>query len=273
MASGTGRNRSGGRVHGPGRTDRCLPLPFDRQILARNPALSRAMPFLFGPSLSERSQVVRTLHALGPTSVEGLAAALSWTPRKTERLVSTLARRSEGGVWYPPERREVRIGPPNLEAPSPPEAHGMPQATAPTPPPSPSTLSSSSPALPTRGAGVGTCPKCTGPMEMVGDGASRVCVRCGHIGLLPRAVVPSGSTNAPPPATLPGPGGDRKSQEMLAAYVTSRPIPCPRCRSPLRHEGLGTFRCGACGEAVLFPPSTASPASPPLPTVTVGRPR
>jgi hypothetical protein len=231
------------------------------------------MSFLFGPSLSERSQVVRTLHALGPTSVEGLAAALSWTPRKTERLVATLARRSEGGVWYSPERREVRIGPPDPEVPSPSGPSRLPEATPPSPGPSLSTSSPASPSLPTRGPAVGKCPRCAGPMELVGDGASRVCVRCGHLALLPRTTVPSGPSTPRPSEAPPASGGDRRAQEMLAAYVTSRPILCPRCRAPLRHEGLGAFRCGACGEAVVFPPTTPSPAAPPLPTVAVGRAR
>ena len=104
---------------GPARPTDAFPIPLDRQILARKLALSRAMTFPFGPSLAERSRLVRALHALGPTSINGLAAALSWSPRKTEKLVNTLARRGEGGVWYTPSLGE---GP---DRPSPPVSRSV----------------------------------------------------------------------------------------------------------------------------------------------------
>ncbi|HEV2165635.1 MAG TPA: hypothetical protein VGS23_01450 [Thermoplasmata archaeon] len=243
------------------------------------------MVFLFGPSLAERSQVVRALHALGPTSIEGLAAALSWSPRKTERLVATLARRGEGGIWYTPRLREVRIGRPP-EAPSSTVPFRAPETGNPDgfPNPSPSprvearpggpSTPSHPPALPTLRGGPQKCPKCHATMELLGDHVSLVCPRCGRLSLAPRSPVPSGPVSAvgDPPAGIP-PGRDRRSQEMLAAYVTARPIPCPRCRAPLRHSGVGTFRCSSCGEGVSFPPESPTLALPPLPTLAPAPPR
>ena len=55
---------------------------------------------------------------------------------------------------------------------------------------------------------------------------------------------------------------DRKSQEMFAAWVTNRPIPCPKCRTPLRHRGISVYGCPSCGQQVRFP-TPGTPAVPP----------
>ena len=58
---------------------------------------------------------------------------------------------------------------------------------------------------------------------------------------------------APPtvPAARAAPGHpDRRVQELLAAWVSAQPVPCPKCRTPLRHRGLGRLECPSCGEAV-----------------------
>ncbi|MCI4357528.1 MAG: hypothetical protein L3J95_04060 [Thermoplasmata archaeon] len=236
------------------------------------------MAFLFGPSLAERSQLVRTIHSLGPTSIDGLAAALSWSTRKTERLVTTLARRGEAGIWYAPYLRQVRIGPP---PPDPDPAALLPPLAPPEEAIRPAERSRAgapsvqpTPALPTRRVSGRKCPNCSGSLEMMGDNESLVCPRCGRLSLAPR---PAGTTDAPGGGAGPNPTqgalGDRRSQEMLAAYVTARPIPCPRCRGPLRHQGLGTFRCPSCGEAVTFPRESPTVSPPPLPAAAAPRAR
>ena len=62
------------------------------------------------------------------------------------------------------------------------------------------------------------------------------------------------------PAAAPAPKGspelsleDRRSQELFAAYVSAKPIPCPKCRTPLRHRALSEYVCPACGQTVRFP--------------------
>ncbi|HEV2231511.1 MAG TPA: hypothetical protein VGS18_04935, partial [Thermoplasmata archaeon] len=86
------------------------------------------MSLLFGASREDRGLIVRTLRALGPTTVPGLAAALSWSPRKTERLVRDLVRHGAGGLFYDPGSGLVRIGPPPVvgTAPAPSEAEAAP---------------------------------------------------------------------------------------------------------------------------------------------------
>ncbi|HEV2428488.1 MAG TPA: hypothetical protein VGV64_01395 [Thermoplasmata archaeon] len=263
-----------------GPTD-AFPILLDRQILGRCYALLVAMALLFGPSLRERSLLVRTVHALGPTSIDGLAAALSWSPRRTERLVSTLARRGEGGIWYSAALRQVRVGPP----PPPPEAGPDPSTVAsdhqaPSSerilqargPPSGPVPEVAPPALPQRRDALHKCPKCAATMEMLGDHQSLVCPRCGRLSLAPRPGSPAGgSTRGPASEGASGSSSDRRSQEMLAAYVTARPIPCPRCRSPLRHEGPGKFRCVSCGSAVTFGSEGLAPPPLPAPAVAAAR--
>jgi predicted RNA-binding Zn-ribbon protein involved in translation (DUF1610 family) len=226
------------------------------------------MAFLFGPSLEERARLVHALRALESTSIDGLAAALSWSPRRTERIVEQLARRGEGGVYYSPRLRQVRYGPPPELAPPPPPPEG---AAGPAPPP---------PALPHPARTVGpaaavalgtsptetgaTCPRCKTRMQPTVSGEALVCPACARLALAP---TPGSATPKPPEASA---AGDRRAQELLASYVTSRPLTCSRCRSPLRHEGVAAFRCPACGQSVRFDGAPA--ARPPLPRALVPPP-
>jgi hypothetical protein len=66
----------------------------------------------------------------------------------------------------------------------------------------------------------------------------------------PAPDVSSPATSAPKEAET---ATDRRSQELFAAYVTSRPIPCPKCRTPLRHRALAEYSCPSCGQSVRFP--------------------
>lgn len=80
---------------------------------------------------------------------------------------------------------------------------------------------------------------------------------------------------ASPPATADRSlSPDRRSQEMFAAWVTNQPIPCPKCRTPLRHRGVRVYGCPACGQQVRFSdgggpttpgPGEFAPSAPPVP--------
>jgi predicted RNA-binding Zn-ribbon protein involved in translation (DUF1610 family) len=220
------------------------------------------MAFLFGPSLEERARLVHALRALESTSIEGLAAALSWSPRRTERIVEQLARRGEGGVYYAPRLRLVRYGPPPAPAASP--APPPPEAVVGPAPPPPALPHSRGPAAAVAAALGATpaetsasCPRCKTRMQPTVSGEALVCPACARLALAPTV----GSAAAKP--TEAGAAGDRRAQELLASYVTSRPLTCSRCRSPLRHEGVAAFRCPACGQSVRF--DGAPSLRPPLP--------
>ncbi len=233
------------------------------------------MSLLFRPSEHDREALRSAVRTLRETSVVGLAAALSWRPRKVERLlVEELTR---PGTWmaYDPARRLVRWAPPTSVVWSAP-----PPGPAPVTPPPPRvdlgpTLGAPPPVV-RAGALRAQCPSCHVPLVAAASPSFNVCPECGRLftsrtatGAAPEA------GGSPPPAPSPGgpaaPYGDRRSQELLAAYVTARPIPCPRCRTALRHRGVSEYACPSCGETVRFAPSglvrasspTAAPAAPP----------
>ena len=57
-------------------------------------------------------------------------------------------------------------------------------------------------------------------------------------------------------------------QEMFAAWVTAQPIPCPKCRTQLRHRGVSEYVCPGCGQLIRFPQAVGPGAvvtAPPLP--------
>jgi tRNA(Ile2) C34 agmatinyltransferase TiaS len=64
------------------------------------------------------------------------------------------------------------------------------------------------------------------------------------------------------------------AQELLAAYVTSRPLPCPKCRTKLRHDGPGRWLCPGCGNRLRIGAEEGSPmARPPQVPVPAIAPR
>ncbi len=228
------------------------------------------MAFLFGPSLEERAHLVQTLRALGPTTVDGLAAALGWSLRRTERMVVALQRRGEGGLYYDLSTRRIQVGRPADPLPQAVPAPAPEPAVSASPPlpghpatPSPASTTATAAAPPERTL----CPTCRKKMVPTVTGEAIVCPQCGRLSLAPS---PPSSTSRPAAETNHF-SSDRRAQEMFASYVTSGPILCPRCRSPLRHAGVASFRCPACGESVRIDP----PASerPPLPTLSATGPR
>ena len=82
----------------------------------------------------------------------------------------------------------------------------------------------------------------------------------------PAAETPA--TSAAPPLPVPTSTSarnvdDRRSQELFAAYVSAKPIPCPKCKTPLRHRALSEYVCPSCGQTVRFPKAT-EPRAPPI---------
>ena len=218
-----------------------------------------------GRSHDDREHLVQTLRSLGPTSVGGLSAALSWSPRRTERAVREAARWGNGAIDYDPRTGRVaflRLAPP---APAP-----SPSVPAP-PPPSPRRSDAASPPpLPRSWGASAKCPTCEIPYVSTGSGAGVYCPQCGRLSYGPSGSVGAGSQNGAADATVRPPslapattlGEDRRSQELFAAWVTARPMPCPKCRTTLRHKGIGQYACPACGAQVAFEAPAGGLASP-----------
>jgi len=233
------------------------------------------MASIFGPSTADLEHLRTTVRALGTTSVPGLAAALSWRERKTEKLLAHELARPNTPLRYDPSRRTVRWGqvvdlpPPTVTPATLPPA---PREGAPVTPRAPSPVYT-----PT---GLKTlCPSCHVALQSTGSAGLVVCPQCGRLssarsGAVAAASAPVPAPAPPPAAAVPArstaPGApptvlsDRRSQELFAAYVTSQPIPCPKCRTPLRHRGVSEYACPSCGQSVRFGAATA-PAAPSAP--------
>ena len=228
------------------------------------------MAGLFGPSEQDLERLRSTVRQLGTTSVPGLAAALAWRERKTEKLLAHELGRPLSPLVYDPGRRTVRWA----EAPT---AVSPPAAAGPAPPVRSLTMRLPPPPAPVvTSTGLKTlCPTCHVPLEPTGSGSLAVCPRCGRLAsarlgapdptarpdLPPPAPAPRAAAPAPRPTPASAPSlDDRRAQEMFAAWVTARPIPCPKCRTPLRHRGIGEYACPACGQTVAFPKAPEPPA-------------
>ncbi|MCI4364762.1 MAG: hypothetical protein L3K10_01670 [Thermoplasmata archaeon] len=225
------------------------------------------MAALFGPSTTDLEHLRSTVRALGTTSVPGLAAALSWRERKTEKFLAHELSRPNTPLVYDPSRRTVRWAV-VMKVPPPAAAPGLP-------PTSPSTPRAPSPVFTPMGLKT-LCPRCHVALQSTGSAGLIVCPQCGRLssarsgGILsgtsttptrPTPTTPSAPTVPPPwsspPATPPSSSAtasvDRRSQELFAAWVTNQPIPCPKCRTPLRHRGVSEYGCPSCGQQVHFP--------------------
>ena len=230
------------------------------------PSERPAMVALFGPSEQDLERLRAVVESLGTTSVPGLAAALSWRERKAERLLAHELARPNTAILYDPARRVVRWTRVPLPVPT-------PQRTPPAPTIVPRDDGPKAPRAPPPVLSGGTlktlCPSCHVALIPTGSPSLAVCPQCGRLSS-PRAgnVEASGGSAmtapqppAPPGTTPPTDLADRRAQEMFAAYVASKPIPCPKCRTPLRHRGLSEYVCPNCAQTVQFPKATA-PAPP-----------
>lgn len=232
------------------------------------------MSLFGGRSHADREHLEQTLRSLGPTSVGGLSAALSWSPRRTQRALLEAVSWGRGAIEYDPVSGRVGF-----------RSRPVPSAEArvlASPPESPAPARVDPPPLPKSWNPAPKCPACDVPFVATGSGSGVYCPNCGRLSLRGASggappTAPPAAAEAPPvrsgPATQHGPattlGDDRHSQELFAAWVTSRPIPCPKCRTSLRHRGVGQYACPACGAQVAFegPASRAgghhAPAAPP----------
>lgn len=204
---------------------------------------------LFDGGARDRAELLEALKRLGPTDVDRLSTTLQWP---TQRTVRTL-RGISGGVRFDPASGSV--GPLAAEATGAPKAPAAP-GTARAGPVSPAGD------LPVPGA----CPECHGRLSATGTTGTFYCAACGHL------ETHESRAPAPVPARTEARGASgaiepRVAQELIAAWVTSQPIPCPSCRTPLVHRGVQVYRCPACGEVIEFSdagvsarPASAAPA-------------
>lgn len=222
------------------------------------------MSLFGGRSRAQREHVFATLRSLGPTTtLEGLSAALSWSPRHTDRVLRDVTSKPEGAaIRYDRVAGTVAWTLPS--APSvPPATLGAPA----TPPPAAST-----PALPRAWGASPKCAACQVVLEPTGTGGM-YCPHCGRLATsagssrvaapAPSPVVGPTPPTRPAPSPVPHPldASDRRAQEMFAAWVTASPIPCPKCRTPLRHRGVASYGCPACGAQIAFERSKGVPTA------------
>jgi len=219
------------------------------------------MPLLFRSTEHDRETLQSTVRSLRETTVAGLAAALSWRTRKVERLLVEELTRPGTSMAYDPARRVVRWAPPAAvvwSAPPPEAAPAAPPAKVDLGP----TLAAPPPVLHAGGLR-SNCPSCHVALVAAASPSLNVCPQCGRLyssrvatGAAHEA---DGAPSKPPSAVPPAPSySDRRSQELLAAYMTASPIPCPRCRTQLRHRGVSEYGCPNCGETVRFGASGTS---------------
>jgi predicted RNA-binding Zn-ribbon protein involved in translation (DUF1610 family) len=227
-----------------------------------------SMVALFGPSEQDLERLRSTVESLGATSIPGLAAALSWRQRKAEKLLAHELSRPNTPLFYEPGRRVVRwaAASPAVPRPAAPSADVAPAIRlTPRAPRGPAPVLTSS--------GFKTlCPSCHVALMPTGSASLAVCPQCGRLAS-PRTVTPGAPETvegalAPAAASseaAPSSLSDRRSQELFAAYVASKPIPCPKCRTPLRHRGLSEYLCPNCGQSVRFPKAAEPPTVAPPP--------
>ena len=231
------------------------------------------MVALFGPSQQDLERLRSAVQSLGTTSVPGLAAALSVRERKAEKLLAYELSRPNSPVLYEPSRRLVRWA-----APVPPTVVPVASAPAPAPPLPEGSRTPRSPSPVFTPVGLKTlCPHCHVALQSTGTESLAVCPQCGRLSSSREPRAPTAAPVAPvepapplpTPKTTPPPASsldDRRSQELFAAYVSAKPIPCPKCRTPLRHRSLAEYACPSCGQTVRFPKGTEPPAPPaPMP--------
>ncbi len=226
------------------------------------------MVSLFGPSPQDLERLRSTVRSLGTTSVPGLAAALSWRGHKVEKLLSHELARPGTPLVYEPARRVVRWSDPTASQESP---GASSERAGPASPLVPSRTPRAPPPVYTSSGLKTLCPHCHVPLLSAGSNNLAVCPECGRLAT-PRSASPTTEEPEPAVAPTPTPTGqapetptpavsltDRRAQEMFAAYVTSRPIPCPKCRTPLRHKSVSEYTCPTCGQSVRFPKSHEGP--------------
>ena len=227
---------------------------------------------LFGTSSAEREHVVTTVRSLGTTSVAGLAAALSISERKAVKLLRETFLHGPRGLTWDVATRTVSFGQkePNRSAgyavaaaPAEQRDESAPFSSPLVPSPMaaiPSLVAQvpSPPVPPVLRTGTLTprlrapnCVRCRVGMVATEVEGQYCCPQCGrfdHGMAIPDSIVSQAESSGLNARPVP----DQRSQEMFAAWATGRPITCPQCHQPLRHHGVGTYRCPTCGRQVMF---------------------
>ncbi len=222
----------GGHRHGF-YTESVTGLPGPRRSDRRGPPSIRKESF-FPPGAEPKGMGPAGSGGPGPPPVENHGGWLQSAWRRLSRA------RSSG-----PPGLAVPRGAPG-EAPPPGPVAGPATAASPTTPPGPPPLPGSSRKPPAPGPG--SCPECRVPYLPTGPTGRFSCPMCGH------------HAAGPPPAsrTTAGTADPRPREELLAAWMLGRPMPCPRCRRPLRRDRPTDFSCPACGDRVHLPELGAS---------------
>jgi uncharacterized Zn finger protein (UPF0148 family) len=204
---------------------------------------------LFGGEARDRARVLAVVPTTGATNVDQLAAELRWPRDRAVRAVERLSAGSSG-ITYDPTSGAVQHASPEARGPK--EA---PVASPQVPPP----------AISAESLRPGLCPDCRTPLTSAGSPGTFYCSSCGTLETRgSRVAAPPGTARAPTPSSPSAAfAGDRRTQELFAAWVTSSPILCPRCRQPLSHRGVESYACPACGEKVTFGESGVSTVEPP----------
>jgi len=169
-----------------------------------------------------------------------------------------------GGGWLSAFRRiGHRVKAPVAPVPPSPVTGGVPDHPVPPPArevaPAPA-AAPPSPGLPTagsRGPSPGNCPRCQVPYLPAGSAGRWGCPLCGRHAVLPAGTdrtVPSVPAPSSPSATT------TRQEELLAAWVIGRPVPCPRCRTPLKRVAMGQLACPSCGNRTEIPELSGPPS-------------
>src|SRR5579863_1050903 len=119
------------------------------------------MSLFGGRSRAQRDHVCATLRSLGSTTVEGLSAALSWSPRRTDRVLRDVLANPEGAaIRYDRVAGTVAWTLPSSMAAAP----SRPSPLSPTSP------SPAAPALPKAWGASPKCASCQVGLEPTGTG-------------------------------------------------------------------------------------------------------
>jgi uncharacterized Zn finger protein (UPF0148 family) len=117
-----------------------------------------------------------------------------------------------------------------------------------------------------RSASGGVGPECTNcrlPTLASNVPGQYSCPICGR-----RSGVAAVSTSPPVRPAAMATAAPHLSEELLAAWMSGTKLPCPSCKSPMRHAGPGEFVCRACGQRRTiagFPAPLAPRAEPATP--------
>src|SRR5258708_22625673 len=128
------------------------------------------MGLFFGSSRRDQVHLLSTLQSLDRTSIAGLAAALSWSERKTERVTQEIVASHGSQIAFDTARRIVAVRHATQVTPAPAVVAAPTSAVIAT------SVSRTSPF----GSGI-RCTSCGAALVATAQGDSSVCPQCGHL--------------------------------------------------------------------------------------------